>query len=82
MTSIFCQRGTISDETKDVSLYGESSYRPWISRMESEKRSSLKFYQISQQSGWSYKTQGHQIYRVCGQCTLMDQKESKAQEQG
>jgi hypothetical protein len=31
---------------------------------------------------WSYKTQGHQIYRVCGQYTSTDQKESKAQEQG
>jgi ribonuclease HI len=67
-------------QQQDVSPYGELSYHPWTSRMKSERRSCPKFYQISQQSGWTYKTQGHQIYRVCGQCTSTDQKESKAQE--
>jgi hypothetical protein len=46
-----------------------------------EKRKAIKSYQISQQSSWSYKVQDRQIYRVCGQCTSMVQKESKAQEQ-
>jgi hypothetical protein len=49
--------------------------------MKKERRSSRKSCQISQQSGWSYRAQDHQIYRVSGQYTSTVLKESKTQAQ-
>jgi hypothetical protein len=65
-----------------MSPYGKLSYHPWTSRTKNEKRSNHKSYQTSQPSGWSYKVQVRQIYRVYGQCTSTVQKESKASEAG
>jgi hypothetical protein len=63
-----------------VSLWG-IELSPLDISTKSERQSSRKFCQTSQQSGWNYKVQVLQIYRVFGRCILMAQKESKAQEQ-
>jgi hypothetical protein len=66
--------------TGRVSLWG-IELSPLDITYEKQKGINLKYYRISQQSGYNCKTQDHQIYQAYGQCTSMDQKESKAQEQ-